>query len=450
MGARPRTPKPRLTCPFTESTPDERRIRAPSLTPEKPQVRTRFLACGFLHVTFRCTIEGMGRPPNPKITPYVRADGTTVYRVRVRANGRQSTETFESEPAAKVFRLRVMDPAIGPDRAVAMRAREDAASDDYVPTLSESLTAHVAGLTGVQPGTREEYLRMAARTWQPMLGALRVDELTRDDVARWVNDAEGKIAPKSIRNAHSLLSSVMETAVMKRHAERNPARRTRLPRAGEEDVEEIRFLTEDEFAQLYDATLDHYKPFVLTLFGTGLRFSEATALQVRDVNLRAGTLRVVRAWKRQAGGKVLGPPKSKKSRRTIALPAEVIAALMPLVEGMPGSAFVFTSTGGSVVHHSNFYNRFWVPSCARAGLDPRPRIHDARHTHASWLIARGTRLEVIQERLGHEDYMTTRRIYGHLMPDMRAEAGRAAEAAFAGMGLLTRQGTAAELEAPRP
>lgn len=379
--------------------------------------------------------QGMGRPPNPKIVEYLKADGTTAYRVRVRVNGRQTTETFHSRPAAEVFRHRVMDPAIGPERAVALRAREDTASDDYVPTLAEELTSHIEGLTGVQPGTREEYVRMAARTWLPMLGSLRVDELTRDDVARWVNAADGQIAPKSIRNAHGLLSSVMETAVMKKHADRNPARRTRLPRAGEEDVEEIRFLTEDEFAQLYEAVVDHYKPLVLTLFGTGLRYSEATALQVRDLNLRAGTLRVVRAWKRQKGGKVLGPPKSRKSRRTIALPAEVIATLAPLVQGRAGSDFVFTSTGGAVVHHSNFYNRFWAPACEKAGLDPRPRIHDARHTHASWLIARGIRLEVIQERLGHEDYMTTRRIYGHLMPDMQAEAGRAAQAAFAGMAM---------------
>lgn len=377
----------------------------------------------------------MGRPVNPSIQRYESVTGRVTYRVRVRINGRSTTETFDSKPAAEVFRHRVMDPQIGPERAVALRAREDTASDDYIPTLAEELKSHVEALTGVQPGTREEYLRMAARTWLPMLGSLRVDEIAREDVARWVNAADGKIAPKSIRNAHSLLSSVMETAVAKKHAERNPAYRTRLPRAGEEDVEEIRFLTEDEFGQLYEAMVDHYKPFVLTLFGTGLRYSEATALQVRDLNLRAGTLRVVRAWKRQAGGKVLGPPKSKKSRRTIALPAEVIAALVPLVEGRSGSEFVFVSTGGSVVHHSNFYNRFWAPACARAGLDPRPRIHDSRHSHASWLIARGIRLEVIQERLGHEDYMTTRRLYAHLMPDMQAEAGRAAQAVFAGMGL---------------
>ena len=39
--------------------------------------------------------------------------------------------------------------------------------------------------------------------------------------------------------------------------------------------------------------------------------------------------------------------------------------------------------------------------------------------------------KVVQERLGHEDYTTTRRVYGHLLPDMHVEAGLAASRAFA-------------------
>ena len=375
----------------------------------------------------------MGRPAKPKVTPYPLANGGTTYRVRVRVNGRQTTETFTNEAAANVFALRCADPGVGPARAVELRAREDTVSSDYIPTLAEMLEKHCTGLTGVEQRTRDDYRDMARRTWLPVLGSLRVDELTRDDVARWVNKADGTMAPKSIKNAHGLLSSVMETAIHDGKADRNPAHKTRLPRAGEEDVEEHRYLTVSEFDRLYAATIAHYQPFVLTLFGTGMRFSEATGSQVRDVDLEAKTLRVVRAWKRQnraQGGPKLGPPKSRASRRTITLPNEVVDALAPLVAGRAGSALLFTTTRGNVVRHGNFYNRFWVTSCQRAELDPRPRIHDARHSHASWLIARGIRLEVIQDRLGHEDYATTRRIYGHLMPDLRIEASAAASAAF--------------------
>jgi len=374
----------------------------------------------------------MGRPVNPTIQRYDHKGGGVTWRIRVRVNGRSTTETFTSLPAAEVFRLRCMDPAVGPARAVELRDREDSASSDYVPTLAEMLATHVGGLTGIQQGTRDEYHSMAARTWLPMLGGLRVDELTKDDVARWVNAADraGHLAPKSIKNAHGLLSSVLETAVADGKAARNPARRTRLPRRGEEDVEDIRFLTTDEYWRLYDEFPEHYRPMLVTLFGTGLRYSEATALQVKAVDLNAGTLRVIRAWKKAKGPLVAGPPKSRASKRTIALPVEVLDVLAPLVEGRAGGELVFTTVRGNVVRHGNFYNRIWTPACERAGLDPRPRVHDARHTHASWLIARGIRLEVIQDRLGHEDYNTTRRIYGHLMPDLKREAGLAASAAF--------------------
>ena len=395
----------------------------------------------------------MGRPVKPKVAPYALKSGGVTYRVRVRANGRQTTETFTNEAAANVFALRCADPGVGPARAVELRAREDTASTEYVPTLAEMLAQHVTGLTGVEQRTRDDYLSMAGRTWLPLLGRLRVDELTRDDVARWVNAADGTLAPKSIKNAHGLLSSVMETAVHDGKADRNPARRTRLPRAGEEDAEEHRYLTADEFDRLYSATAPHYQPFVLTLFGTGARFSEATGLQVRDVDLDAGTVRIVRAWKRQnraQGGPKLGPPKSRASRRTITLPNEAIDALRPLVEDRPGSALLFTTTRGNVVRHGNFYNRFWITACDRAGLDPRPRIHDARHSHASWLIARGIRLEVIQDRLGHEDYTTTRRIYGHLMPDLRTEASAAASAAFESTSLRRPGLATSAFELPSP
>lgn len=380
----------------------------------------------------------MGRRANPTVKPYEQADGTLSYRVRVRAGGRQTTETFTSQAAAQVFALRCADPAVGPARAVAMRSREDTSSPDYVPTVAEMLTFHIDALTGVEGRTKDDYLSMAKRSWLPMLGSLRVDEVTRQDVAGWVNSADGKVKPKTIKNYHSVLSAVMETAMQERHVTHNPARGTRLPRAGEEDVEEIRFLLHAEFDRLYRAIPEHYKPLVVLLFGTGLRWSEATALQVQDINPEAGTLRVVRAWKKNQKperGFKIGPPKSKASRRTIALPVEVAQAIGPLL-GRPGGDWLFRTVTGVVIRHNNFYNRIWVPACERAELDPRPRIHDARHTHASWLIAQpGVRLEVVQDRLGHDDYNTTRRLYAHLMPDMRMEAGRAASAAFAATSL---------------
>lgn len=383
----------------------------------------------------------MGRRLAPTIQPYQRTDGTTSYRIRVRVNGRQTTETFESIAAATVFQTRVMDPSVGAARAVALRAREDASSPDYVPTLNEMLTTHLRELTGVEERTKEDYLAIAKRTWLPRLGSLRVDEITRGDVADFVNTATG--APKSIKNAHSVLSAVMESAIHAKHIAHNPARGTRLPRAGEQDEGEMRLLEHAEFDQLYEAVPLHYRPLVLTLFGTGLRWSEATALQVQDFSASKGTLRVVRAWKKQSKGEgsgfKIGPPKTKKSRRTVTLPPELVAVLTEITDGRAGSEWIFLTVTGVVVRHNNFYERIWLASGKRAGLDPRPKIHDARHTHASWLLALGIPIHVVQQRLGHESIQTTVDTYGHLIPDLHVQAAAAASAAFTSTAVRAKE-----------
>lgn len=62
-----------------------------------------------------------------------------------------------------------------------------------------------------------------------------------------------------------------------------------------------------------------------------------------------------------------------------------------------------------------FRNQVWVPACAGAGLDPRPRLHDLRHSHASWLLSGGADLQVVKERLGHGSIATTGK-YLHTLP----------------------------------
>lgn len=54
-----------------------------------------------------------------------------------------------------------------------------------------------------------------------------------------------------------------------------------------------------------------------------------------------------------------------------------------------------------------FRRHIWYPTCDAAGLQPRPRLHDLRHSHASWLLAGGADLQVVRDRLGHASIATT-------------------------------------------
>jgi integrase len=359
---------------------------------------------------------------------HVSEDLTETWRVRYRSGSVETSETFRRLEDAQTFAA-----ILGTGKAdqvaealawLAARERQDASA-----TFGEWFEEWRSQLTGITSRTRDDYAAMHRR-YLTELDSIPLPLVARAHVAKIVNrlDSEGK-SPKTIKNVIHMLSSVMALAVDEGLIARNPVNRVRLPKQQLTDEEDVRFLTKSEAAALIDAMPAHYHPLVTFLFGTGLRWSEATALQARHVDLDKGTVRVQRAWKRIPGGWEIGAPKSKKANRTVNAAVDALVAVAPIL-GKP-SDLVFTTSTGKPIRHSNFYNRIWVPACERAGLDPRPGIHATRHSFASWLLSEpNVGLEAVQDQLGHESYDTTRKVYAHLLPAVGVAAGLAASAAM--------------------
>lgn len=358
--------------------------------------------------------------------PYTTASGQPRWKVRYRSAGKQSSVTFRREPEAKTFAA-LLASAPGQDGvAAALSWLAGLEKADTSDTFAQWFDTYLHQLTGITPRTRDDYAAMHRR-YLTDLDPLPLPLITRAHVAGIVNrlEQEGK-SPKTIKNCIQMLSSVMALAVHDGHIPRNPVTRVRLPKQRLDGHEE-RYLTHAEAGALIAATEEHYQPLVTFLLGTGLRWSEATALQTRHVDLANGTVRVQRAWKRVPGGWEVGPPKSVKANRTVNAGVPALVAVAHLL-GKPQD-LVFTTPTGKVVRHSNFYNRVWVPACERAGLDPRPTIHDCRHSFASYLISDGIGLEAVGAQLGHEHGTTTQR-YAKLLPAVGVAAGRSASAAM--------------------
>lgn len=352
-------------------------------------------------------------------------DGEKRFRVRFRQGGAETSKTFRTKPDAQTFAALLDSGPDGVREALAwLAAREQ---QHATATFGDYFDLWAAGLTGITPRTRSDYFAMRRR-YLTGFDTLPIPLVSKAHIAAVVNKMDGDdLAPKTIKNAINMLSSVMAEAVEDGIITRNPAKRVRLPK--QQLVEdETRFLTTAEAGALVGATPDHYQPLVMFLLGTGLRWSEATALQARHIDLPNGTVRVHRAWKRVPGGWEIGPPKSNKSNRTVNAGVPALVAVAPLLRRPED--LVFTTPSGGVVRHSNFYNRIWVPSCERAGLDPRPSPHDCRHSFASWLLSDGIPLEAVQDQLGHESIETTRRVYAKLLPAVGVAAGRSASAAM--------------------
>jgi len=190
------------------------------------------------------------------------------------------------------------------------------------------------------------------------------------------------------------------------------------------------FLERDQYRALLREIPEGWRPLVEFLFASGARWSEAMALRPGDIDRVRGTVRITKASKR--GPYRIGPPKTKKSVRTINVSMGVLNKLDYTHE------WLFTNPGqGSggpgekrrgargPVRAPNFRTNVWNPAVARTWPavddhgdlipDPlRPRIHDLRHTCASWLIQAGRPLPAVQAHLGHESILTTVGVYGHL------------------------------------
>lgn len=358
-----------------------------------------------------------------------------VHRVVWRQNGAKEQQTFTERPAAEDFLAHVK--ASGdrwPRGWVKGKGWADEVGDQGAPTFRHYAEQTITARSKADARTKADYLAMLERHVYPLIGDKPVDRITRFDVSAVADKmtSEGK-APKTIANVHALLSSVLRDAVGDELVHRNPAVGA-LRVLPDVKTEDMVFLTPQEFALIaHNLPVGTERDLARLLFGTGLRWSEATALQRHDVDLlNRRVLHVRRAWKRRGGLFELGGPKTNRGRRTLTLSAELVDLLAGYMVGDP-AGFVFTTVNGRPIRHSNYYNRVWLPAVAAAqedGLESRPGLHALRHSHVGVLIDEKVTLPAIQRRLGHESIQTTIDRYGHLMPDHADEINAAVDRAL--------------------
>lgn len=303
-----------------------------------------------------------------------------------------------------------------------------------VPTLAEVVQEHIDLLVRPSPGTIGTYQRMLDLQIRNTIGHIPVDEFGYRDVMHWIKGLSVHgLAPKSIHNLHGLLSAAMKTAELLGYISRNPCRGVPLPTVESAEDDSL-FLTHAEFRLLTEGLQTQYKTLAQFLVMTGARFGEATSLKVADIDLlsKPPTARISKAWKRDGQSRYyIGPTKTRAGKRTIGLNPALVDLLIPLVARRPGSELLFTTTDGQRIAHKPFWQHHWVPAVHTAqaqGLTKTPRIHDLRHTHASWLIQDGgISLFALSRRLGHASVRTTEQVYGHLMPQALQDGADATE-----------------------
>ena len=198
---------------------------------------------------------------------------------------------------------------------------------------------------------------------------------------------------------------------------------------------EVVALTPDAARRVLQAVRgDRLEALFTVALACGLRQSETLGLRWSDVNVDDGTLSIQRTLQRFNGAFTFFPPKTARSRRTIAMPAPVAAALrehmkrqlgerMVMGEAWEGAVWgplVFTNEIGRPLtsfHVSRRFNKL----LHLAGLPPM-RYHDLRHGAASLMAAQGVPARVAMEILGHAQISTTMNVYTHVAPELQKDA----------------------------
>lgn len=292
----------------------------------------------------------------------------------------------------------------------------------------------------LRPSTHANYASYCRNHLIPSLGAIRLGELRAPQVNNTLrNMAEKGLSARTRNLARSILRKALNDAIDADYLTSNAAEKARPARQETTPVEP---LTPKQVQTLLSHTRDHwYGPLIHTAIGTGLRQGELFGLRWNDVDLDNATLTVRFALQRIGGGPTFVPPKTEKSRRTIALDPTTLEALkrqrvrqvearLAVGKKWEDWNLVFTTTIGTPLDQSNVTRQF-QKLLREAGL-PHQRFHDLRHCAASLLLSEGAELRTIQEFLGHSQISLTANTYTHLSEKLRRDTADRMGAALSG------------------
>lgn len=256
-------------------------------------------------------------------------------------------------------------------------------------------------------------------TWRvhvlPKWGDYAVGAVTRRDLALWLTQLGETRSHTTVARARDLLGGIFDDAIEEGRIIKNPARGIAIKK---KPLPEETFLTHRQVEEL--ARASRYPSLVRFLAYTGLRWGEATALRVRNVDTRKRRLTIREAVAEVNGQHILGSVKSHE-KRIVAYPDFLDAEITDICRARAADDRLWATADGGFLRSGNSRNGWFqaaVKQCMNADPDlVRITPHDLRHTAASLAISAGANVKVIQRMLGHKSAKVTLDTYAALFPD---------------------------------
>ena len=324
--------------------------------------------------------------------------------------------------------------------------------DEVRRLLAEALAARESGTLGDARGMTlgafldvwlAEVAQPSVRHWtfkgyevhirlhlKPTLGRLPLDRLEPAHIQRLLNDKlKSGLSPKSVRYLRGTLRTALNHAVRWGYISRNPAAVIDGPRVEPYEAQAFSVYESRKFLDAIKG--DRLEALYSVALTMGLRQGEALGLRWQDVDLQLGTLRVAKQLQRINGEFQLVEPKTKRSRRILALPAVAVRHLREHHDRQQGERalggaiwngwdLVFTTSGGKPIDGTVVSHQFHR-ILDKAGL-PQRRFHDLRHSCATLLEAQKVSPRVAMEILGHSQIAVTMNMYTKVVTALKRDA----------------------------
>lgn len=243
-----------------------------------------------------------------------------------------------------------------------------------------------------------------------------IKDITRRDIIKFQDYLLDKLSVNTAKGVHTQFSAILRYAASMEYIDKNVAKEVGNIRGG--STKRFEYWSLNEFKE-FIRTVDNlkFKTLFMLLFFSGARIGEATSLTWKDIDFKNDMIDINKTTFK---GKVTDP-KTESSIRKVKMPKHTmnLLAQLKLQENPKIEYFVFGS----------FYDPLHVNTARGAYTRyvdqtevKKIRMHDFRHSHASYLINNGYDIQIVSKRLGHAKVSTTLDIYAHLYPNKEDEA----------------------------
>jgi integrase len=239
------------------------------------------------------------------------------------------------------------------------------------------------------------------------------------------------LAPKTVRNCHIVLHRALGDAERLGLVTRNPTHAAKAPVGPRKEM--ATWTAEELGTFLEHVRGDPLFAAYVLLATTGMRRGEVLGLRWTDVDIEHRRLGIVQSLTTINDDVFLGPTKSVRSRRNIAIDTETAAALKAHRKAQAAARLaageiwdssydlVFCDGDGTPLHPDRFTAAF-KRHVRAAGVPMLRGPHGLRHTWATLALKAGVHPKVVSDRLGHSTIAITIDTYSHVAPSLDAGA----------------------------